>query len=205
MNPDPRRVLCPHCGAPLDLDPAVAGQCPSCRGAIRFAEPLRSPVTDQASQAGLVPPGLDYEAVAAFIKLTLMSLSLLSGDPVVQQYASAAPDAQRAISELSRAVAAAGTRVRDTGQLRGYFDQDLRYYTAQEIWLFDLAIDVLAMLGALGGLPPRTRASVAQDVRLLDGHVRHRWKKAVRQAGGGPAQFRELRAHVPRHQPHPVL
>ncbi len=142
--------------------------------------------------------------MAPFIYLALSTLGLLSGDSVVQQYASAQPEAQHAIGELCRAVAAAGTRVRDTGQMRDSFDENLRYYTAEEIWLFDLAIDVIAMLGTLGGLPPGTRARVIDDLKLLDNNVHsHHWKKEVRQAGDGPAQFRELRAHVPHHQPHP--
>lgn len=55
------------------------------------------------------------------------------GDSVVQQYASAQPEAQHAIRELCRAVADAGTRVRDTGQMLDSFDENLRYYTAEEI------------------------------------------------------------------------
>jgi hypothetical protein len=202
MNSSPGIVACPHCGSPLALDSAVAGQCQSCHGAIRFAESPRSPFTHGTSE--LVPSGLDYEVVAPFIYLTLTTLGLLSSDSVVQQYASAQPEAVHAIRELSRAVAAAGTRVRDTGQMRDSFDQNLRYYMAEEIWLFDLAIDVVAMLGSLGGLPPGTRARIIDDLRLLDDNVHsHHWKKEVRQAGDGPSQFRELRAHVPHHQPRP--
>jgi hypothetical protein len=204
MDSSPDMVLCPHCGAPLGLDSAVAGQCQSCHGHVRFAEPAHSPFTHRASDMGLVPSGLDDAVVAPFIYLTLSTLGLLSSDSVVQQYAAAQPEAQHAIRELSRAVAAAGTRVRDTGQMRDSFDENLRYYTAEEIWLFDLAIDVIAMLGTLGGQPPGTRARIIDDLKLLDNNVHsHHWKKEVRQAGDGPAQFRELRAHVPHHQPHP--
>lgn len=68
----------------------------------------------------------------------------------------------------------------------------------------DLAIDVLAMLAAGGGLSPGTRASAAEDLRLLDQHVHgHHWKSQVHKAGQGPAEFRELRAHIPDHKPHP--
>ena len=204
MNSNPGMVLCPYCGEPLALDSAVAGQCQSCHGKVRFAEPLHSPFAHLAGDTDLVPRGLDFEVVAPFIYLTLMTLTLLAGDSVVQQYASAQPEAKHAIRELSRAVAAAGTRVRDTGQMRDSFDQNLRYYTTEEIWLFDLAIDVIAMLGSLGGLPPGTRARIIDDLKLLDNNVStHHWKKEVRQAGSGPAAFSELRAHVPHHQPHP--
>ena len=204
MNSSPETVLCPICGSPLSLDSAVAGACQSCHGHVSFAEPVDSPFTPRTGQTGLVPQGLDFAVVAPFIYLTLATLGMLSGDPVVQQYASAEPQAQHAIRELSRAVAAAGTRVRDTGQMRDSFDENLRYYTAEEIWLFNLAIDVIAMLGTLGGLPPGTRARIIDDLKSLDGNVHsHHWQKEVRQAGDGPARFRELRAHVPHRQPHP--
>jgi hypothetical protein len=204
MNSSPGLVLCPTCGTALDLDAAVAGRCRSCHGQVRFAEPPLAPSRHRAGEIGPVPQGLDYEVVAPFIYLTLTTLDMLSRDSVVQQYSSAQPEAQHAIRQLSRAVAAAGTRVRDTGQMRDSFDQNLRYYTAEEIWLFDLAIDVIAMLGTLGGLAPATRARVIEDLKLLDNNVHaHQWKKEVRQAGQGPAPFLELRAHVPHHQPHP--
>lgn len=197
-------VVCPHCGEALALDSAVAGQCQTCYGHVRFAHPSQSPFAHMTGDIDLVPRGLDYDVVAPFIYLTLTTLGLLSSESVVKQYASAQPEAQQAIRELAQAVAAAGTRVRDTGQMRDSFDENLRYYMAEEIWLFDLAIDVIAMLGTLGGLPPGTRARINEDLRLLDNNVHsHHWKKEVRQAGDGPAQFRELRAHVLRHEPHP--
>lgn len=206
MNSDSAVVVCPHCGEPLALESAEAGRCQSCHGHVRFAEPSQSqsPFTHLTGEVELVPRGIDYEVVAPFIYLTLTTIALLASEPVVKQYASAQPEALHAIRELNRAVAAAGTRVRDTGQMRDSFDENLRYYTAEEIWLFDLAIDVIAMLGTLGGLPPGTRARVIDDLKLLDNNVHsHHWKKEVRQAGEGPARFLELRAHVPRHQPHP--
>lgn len=204
MNSSPGVVVCPHCGEPLALDSAVAGRCQSCQGQVRFAEPLLSPFTNRSSDTSLVPRGLDYEVVAPFVYLTLTTLGLLSGESVVQQYAGAQPEAVHAIRELSQAVAGAATRVRDAGQMRDSFDENLRYYTPEEIWLFDLAIDVIAMLGTLGGLPPGTRARIIDDLKLLDTNAHsHHWKKEVRQAGDGPAPFRELRAHVPHHQPHP--
>ena len=156
-----------------------------------------------ASDVGLVPYGLDYEVVAPFIYLTLATLALLGGDPVVLQYASAEPSAHSAIRELSRAVAGAGVRVRDSGRVRDEFEEHMRLFTADEFWIFDLAIDVIAMLGTLGGLRPGTHALVLRDLRSLDEHVHsHHWKREVHKAGDGPAAFRELRAHVPHHKPH---
>jgi len=60
------------------------------------------------------------------------------------------------------------------------------------------------VLAGGGGLDPGTRAVVIDFLRELDADAggRH-WKKQVRKAGDGPPEFRELRAHVPRRQPHP--
>jgi hypothetical protein len=204
MNSSSAMVLCPHCGSPLALDSAMSGHCPECNGKVRFAESSQSPAIHRVGDTGLVPAGTDMEVVAPFIYLTLMSLSLMGSEPVVQQYTSAEPEAHNAIRELSRAVAGAGTRVRDTGRMRDSFDEDLRYYTAEEIWLFNLAVDVIAMFSTLGGLAPGARARIVDDVRLLDNNVTsHHWKKELRRAGDGPPQFHQLRAHVPHHQPHP--
>ena len=155
------------------------------------------------SDAELVPNGLDYQVVAPFIYLTLATLDLLGGDPVVRQYTGAEPKAHSAIRELSRAVAGAGVRVRDSGRVRDEFEEHMRLFTADEFWMFDLAIDVIAMLGSLGGLKPGTHALVLRDLRSLDVHAHsHHWKREVHKAGDGPAAFRELRAHVPHHKPH---
>lgn len=150
--------------------------------------------------AGLVPDGLHYGAVAPFLYLTLSTLDELGREPTVQQYAEANPDAHRAMRALSRAVAEAGIRVRDTAR----YKDDPRMYTAEEFWLADLAIDVIAMFATGGGLRPDRHADVIDTLRLLDGdvHSRH-WRKEVHKAGDGPVEFRELRAHIPRHEPHP--
>lgn len=161
----------------------------------------RQPFAGQSGESGLVPEDLDYVAVAPFIYLTLAALELLAFEPAVKEYTRAYPDAHRGILALSAAVASAGTRVRDTGQMHDEFDQNLRFYTADEIWLFDLAIDVIAMLGTQGGLTPGTHAQIISDLRSLDQDAGgHHWKKEVRKAGDGPAAFRELRAHVPRRR-----
>jgi hypothetical protein len=156
------------------------------------------------SDTGLIPNGTDCEVLAPFLSLTMSTLNLLGIDPVVRQYVSAAPEAHRAIRELSAAMAAAGVRVRDTTRRHDFFDEHIREFTPEEIWMFDLAIDVIAMLGTLGGLSPGTHAQILDDLRSLDRFPHnHHWQKEVRKAGDGPAVFRELRAHVPHHKPHP--
>ena len=161
-------------------------------------------LTMYGSERGLVPVGTDYEALAPFLYLTMTTLDLLGSDPVVRQYIHAAPEAHRAIRQLSTAIAAAGVRVRDTTTRHGFLEEHLREFTPDEIWLFDLAIDVIAMLGTLGGLSPSMHAQVLSDLRSLDDYPHsHHWKREVRKAGDGPEAFRDLRAHVPRHKPHP--
>ena len=114
---------------------------------------------------GLVPEGLDDAAVARFIYLTVATLGLLSIDPVIQQYVASAPDAHRAIRELSGAVAAAGVRVRDSGRRqRDEFEEHVRLFTADEIWLVNLAVDVIAMLTGLGSLRPDIHAQAVSDL-----------------------------------------
>lgn len=155
---------------------------------------------------GLVPAGTDDCSTSSpFLYLTLTALGPgLSLEPAVKEFARREPQTHQQIRALSTAVSAAGVRVRDSGLIRDDFDDRLRPFTPEEIWLFDLAVDVIAMLGGLEDLPPQARARVASDLRSLDQSVHsHAWRKGVRQAGEGPAAFRPLRSRVPHHQPHP--
>lgn len=107
------------------------------------------------------------------------------------------------------------------------------YLSGDDIWMLDLTLDVLYMLalelartgaqrhdlddtliGCLrdifGALhDPRWGDYYADDalIRILGriAGVIHdrRWKRALRQAGAGPAQFRQLRAHVPPRASYP--
>ena len=151
----------------------------------------------------LVPNGVDYAAVTPFIYLMMATLGMLGGDPAVQQYLDAEPQARQAIRELSRAVAAAGVRVRDSGKVRDEFDIRLGLFTAEEFWQFNLAVDVIALLATRNGIAPDSRALAFSDLRSLEEWAgMHHWKSGVRKAGTGPAQFGPLRAHVPPHKPH---
>src|SRR5215472_5155196 len=89
MNSNPGMVLCPYCGEPLALDSAVAGQCQSCHGKVRFAEPLRSPFAHLAGDTDLVPRGFAFGLVAPFIYRAVTTFPLRGGDWVVKQNASA--------------------------------------------------------------------------------------------------------------------
>ena len=154
-------------------------------------------------ESGLLPLHLDYGATAPFINYSLFALALLQDQPPVEQYGRANPDARRAIFALSRAVAAAGIRARDsgTGKRDDFEHENLKLYSAEEIWMFDLVIDVGAMLATGGGLHPDLQMQVQDHLKWADQDTRSpHWRREVHRAGDGPAEFRELRAHVPRRR-----
>ena len=158
----------------------------------------------------LVPGDLLSGTDVPFIDLILVVLGygptyVLSAEPAVREYVRNEPGLYPIIRELGAAVGAAGIRARDSGLLKSSFDNDLKPYTPAEIWNFDLAIDVIAVLAALEGLSKATQFRATQAVRNLDRTARgHMWKKELKRAGDGPAAFRELRARMPRHTPHPT-
>lgn len=153
-------------------------------------------------QSGLVPLHLNYGDAVEFVYLTMSALNMLSGEAPVQQYIRAEPDAHRAILALCRAVTQAGIRVRNPSRKHDAIEEHLRDFTAEEIWMCDLAIDVLAMLATSGGTRSDTHATVLDHLRMVDKQAgSHHWRREVHKAGDGPAEFRELRAQIPRHKP----
>jgi hypothetical protein len=155
----------------------------------------------------LVPDDADDCSTSApFLYAMLGSLKwVLSPEPVVQQFVGSQPGLRDQIRTLTTAVSAAGVRVRDGGLIRNDFDNNLDVYTTDDIWTFNLATDVIAMLGALDDLPAEPRAKAASNLRSLDGEVvKHHWRKELKKANDGPAGFRELRARTPQHKAHPA-
>lgn len=197
MNAAPVVDVCANCGAPLDLD--ETGACRWCHAHIR-TERAKIPVLSSDDEVSLVPEDADdCMSSAPFLFLALSTLGpLLSTEPVVREYMRGQPRLLPQIRALSTAVSAAGVRVRDAGLLKDDFDDNLAVYTPEEIWTFDLAFDVIALIGALDGLPGRARAKAASDLRTLDQDTRgHAWRHAMKKAGEGPMAFAELRATVP--------
>lgn len=220
MTAEPVLKLCPNCGAPWTLD--AGGTCRWCQARL-VSDPLLDRPAGRAvgtagcasgtsgrttgGPTGLVPAGVDdCSSCSPFIYLILSVLGLvLSGEPAVEAYTSARPELLQQIRALSAAVSEAGVRVRDAGSLRSDIDNRLILYTAEQIWTFDLASDVIAMLSELDDLPPDVRATATRQLRSLDQEVHsHTWKRGVKKAGEGPEAFRDLRATVPRHKPRPA-
>jgi hypothetical protein len=150
----------------------------------------------------MVPMHLDYAASSPFIDRPISALRMLNGEPTVQQYLHANPQAQQGILELSRTVGGIGARVRDANGPHIVIDDSLKYYSADEIWMFDLIIDVMAMLVTGGGLRPDNHDRVFDELRSADKHRKSaHWRRQVHKAGAGPTQFRQLRELIPQHQP----
>jgi hypothetical protein len=191
---------CPNCGAPLEL---VEGKCRWCSVPVHLqpGEPEAGPPAAAASGGGplwldrsLVPDDVDDQSLDAFVHLMLSTLRYsLGGSQVVQDYLDQHPGMRELVRALSVAVGAAGVRARDEGPLPG----GIRGYTPDEIWAWDLALDLIAMAAGLPGLPGGTRASIADDLRLLEEQRGHMWKHRVKEAGDGPEALRPLRALVP--------
>jgi hypothetical protein len=191
MSAGPTVSLCHNCGAPLELDDA--GRCRWCHAQVRY-ESL-------GSQAGLLPRDLDDCTTSApFLYLTMSAFYLLGTQDAVQQFLARSPGPHQQMRALAVATSAAGVRVRDAGLLKDNFDNNLKIYTPNEIWTFNLAVDVIARLGELEGLPPSTHAQIVSDLKSLNDSARsHHWQKELRRAGDGVPLFRELRASIPPH------
>ncbi len=155
----------------------------------------------------LVPAGVDdCNTSAPFLYLMMTTFAPgLSGEKAVLSYVHQDPEFHRQIQQLTTAVSAAGVRVRDSGLLKSDFDENLKVYSPEEIWIFDLAVDVIAMLGCVDGLSDSSLARFKSNLRSLDAEVTaHAWKHGLKKAGTGPAQFQQLRARVPHHRPNPA-
>ena len=211
MTADPVVMLCPNCGAPWEPD--ESGTCRWCQAHIEVGTQPGHPARQAAgsdstgSQTSLVPPAADdCSTCSPFIYLIISVLGpLLSDAPAVQAYISTQPGLLQQVRALSMAVSEAGVRARDAGVLKSEIDNRLELYTSEQIWTFDLAADVIALLSVLEALPPDVRATATRHLRSLDQEVHsHTWKKEVKKAGEGPQAFRDLRARVPHHKPKPA-
>jgi hypothetical protein len=149
----------------------------------------------------LVPEGTDdCFTAAASLFLALSTFSLAGQQAPVKEYMRREPRLLQQVRALTTAVSAAGVRVRDAGLVRDGFHSNLAVFAPEEIWTFDLAIDVLAQLSALDGLTGEMRASIVQSVQQLDRDSRQKiWQKGMNKAGGGPVTWHELRART-RHR-----
>ncbi|HET7013869.1 MAG TPA: hypothetical protein VFI65_08165 [Streptosporangiaceae bacterium] len=126
---------------------------------------------------------------------------MLELEPAIEQFLTRAPQEHSAIFTLTMAIADAGVRIRDTHPNEDVRKSGLQYLSADDIWMLDLTLDVMYLLA--GQLPGKSSPwdddhdRIPRRLGYLDDetHNRH-WKRALRQAGAGSAQFQQLRAHV---------
>jgi hypothetical protein len=151
----------------------------------------------------LVPQDIESSTNIPFIDLLLVALGYspyygLSADQAVRAFVRAQAGMYDQVRAVSSVVGQAGVRVRDSGQLRNGFDDNLKYYTHDEMWCFDLAIDMLAMLATLPGVSGAVRFRAQDAVRDLNETCQGHWfHKQVRHAVDAPAAFAPLRSRVP--------
>jgi hypothetical protein len=166
-----------------------------------------------ADHFSLVPQDFSGGTDVPFIDLLLVELGYdqycgLSADPAVRSFVHSQPGIYEQIRAVGAVAGRAGVRVRDSGQLKSSFDDNLKYYTPDEIWCFDLAIDVLAMLAVVPGVSGSARFRALDALRNLNATCHgHSWHKQVRHAVDAPAAFGELRSRVPvrtSHQARPA-
>jgi hypothetical protein len=135
-----------------------------------------------------------------FMHAMMAALLTFRREEAIRQFAGGS-DLGVVIFEMSRGVIAAGERANASGLLKDRYDTSLRPYTPEEVWTFNLLIDVIAMLASLQGL--QYRSNVTGKVHSLTATAqRLEWKMYVRRAGAGPEHLLSLRAQVPhaRHR-----
>jgi hypothetical protein len=174
--------VCPSCGA--DIPTHRDGACFSCGG---HSLPRK-------------------KRVPHLIAVILSAFPLLEGEPAIERYVLRAPREHSAILALTAAMVDVGVRFRAAYPDEDIRDSGVRLASADDIWMLDLTLDVMYMLeGELPGDDERRHQSSETLSRCLGnihGVTRDRhWKRALRQAGTGPAQFQQLRAHVPPRAP----
>lgn len=146
------------------------------------------------------------KGVPHLVTLILVNLSTLEREPAIEQRLTRASQEHSAILALTTAVANVGVRIRDTHPNTDVRQSGLQYLSADDVWMLNLTLDIMYMLAGL--LPGKSSPwdddhdVVPQRLGHIDEatHDRH-WKRALRQAGAGPAQFQQLRAQVAPRTP----
>jgi hypothetical protein len=172
--------LCPSCGEEMAFH--HDGRCHSCGN-------------QSLARAKRVP---------RVIQWILVTLPMLEDGPGIQEYVTRAPQGHDAILALTAAIADAGVRIRDTHPKEDVRDSGVRHLSTDDIWMLDLTLDIMCMLAKAGTRGHKFDSSLEWRVEQADKETHdRRWQRALRQAGAGPAQFRQLRAHVPPRASYP--
>lgn len=176
---EPRVETCPNCGAPLRLD--AKRQCAFCRAHIR---------SDGEAEGAPSPAGA-----------ILRTIGMLISEPAAQRVVDAQGLADP-VTSLSDAIVAAGQRVRDDGLVLSERAVDLKIYEPAEVWTFNLAADLIAVLVVAPNLPKAKRVAVRDVLMRLDAGLGTHWARStIGNAAPGPEPLQGLRAALPHRKP----
>jgi hypothetical protein len=173
----PRVESCPNCGAPLQLN--NRSQCVFCRAQIHSNGDWGPEVP---------PPGAGL----------LRTIGMLLSEPAAARVVTGS-DLTEGVSALLDAVVTAGQRVQDEGLTPAGTVVDLKIYRPVELWIFNLAADVLALLATAPNVPKVKRAAVNPFRQSLDaGLGSHSSRSTIGNVRPAPPEFEALRAAIPK-------
>jgi hypothetical protein len=108
-------------------------------------------------------------------------------------------DLTEGVNVLLDAVVTAGQRVQDEGLTPAGTVVDLKIYRPVELWTFNLAADVLALLATAPDVPKVKRAAVNPFREGLDaGLGSHSSRSTIGNVRPAPPEFEALRAAIPK-------
>ena len=176
--PEGSSPTCSNCGAPLQLD--AQRRCAFCHA------PAPAAAADRP-----VP-----------VNQILLALDALRDQPAVARFIEK-QDLGGGADVVAAAVEAAGWRIVDSGVGVGS-TVDIKAYTPVDLWTFNLAADLVAMLDAVDNLSKVTRAEVRAVLAGIDAVLFSPWSMSTTARGRpGPDELQPLRAAVPRrHRAH---
>lgn len=178
VDVEPRAATCPNCGAPLRLD--ASGSCAYCRAVVHDFD------------AGASLPNL--------VRVILKTLSTLGEESAVQR-ALEKSGLTGVVDSLNPAAIAAGCRVRDAGLIVEGVGTDIHAFQPAELWTFNLAADLIAVMVAADNLSKVKRVSFAETLRGIDASLSSHWAKSmIGNAAPGPDELRACREAVPRRR-----
>jgi len=178
---NPHSESCPNCGAPLTLNDD--GACVFCRAHLRTDG---DSFTDAPSPAGAI----------------LRTIGMLTSEPAAHRLVEeqALDDG---VAVLLDSVVAAGRRVRDDGLVLSERSVDIKVYEPAEVWTFNLAADLIALLVVAPNIP-KVKRTAARDILVhLDAGLGSHWcRSTIGNAAPGPEPLQHLRQGVPHRQLH---
>jgi len=126
---------------------------------------------------------------------------MLISEPAAQRVVEA-QGLSDSVALLSDAVVGAGQRVRDGGLVLSERAVDIKIYQPAEVWTFNLAADLIAVLVVVPNLPKAKRVAVRDVLMRLDAGLGTHWcRSTIGNAAPGPEPLQGLREVLPHRKP----